>query len=58
MNWQHYITNCVNHQNTYNYSLSGIDYNNNIDSYHLGKNLHLIPKITFLFTKLVEIEKW
>ena len=37
--------------------LSAIDYNNFIDSYDLGKNLHLIPKITFLFTILAEIEK-
>ena len=47
MKWQHYITNCVSHQNTCNYSLSDIDYNNYIDSYDLGKNLYLIPKITF-----------
>ena len=46
MNWQHYITNCISHQNTCNYSLSAIDYNNYIDSYDLGKNLHLIHKIT------------
>ena len=38
--------------------MSAIDYNNHIESYDLGKNLHLIPKITFLFTILVEIEKW
>ena len=47
MKWQHYITNCVSHQNTYNYSLSAIDYNHYIDSYDLGKNIHFIPKITF-----------
>ena len=46
MKWQHYITNCVSHQNTCNYSLSAIDYKNYIDSYELEKNLHLIPKIT------------
>ena len=58
MRWQHYITNCVSHQNTCNYSLSAIDYNDYIDSYDLGKNLHLISKITFLFTIIfVEIEK-
>ena len=32
-----YITNCVSHQNTCNYSLSAMDYNNYIDSYDLGK---------------------
>ena len=58
MKCQHYITNCVSRQNTCNYSLSAIDYNNYIDSYDLGKNLHLIPKLLFLFTILVEIEKW
>ena len=47
MKWQHYITNCISHQNTCNYSLSAIDYNNYIDSYDLSKNLHLIHKITF-----------
>ena len=58
MKWQHYITSCVSHQNTCNYCLSAIDYNNYIDSYDLGKNLHLVPKINFfLFTILVEIEK-
>ena len=41
-----YITNCVSHQNTYDFSLSAIDYNNYIDSYVLGKKLALIPKIT------------
>ena len=46
MKCQHFITNCVSHQNTCNYSLSAIDYNNYIDSYDLGKSLHLIPKIT------------
>ena len=47
MQWQHYITHCVSHQNTCNYSLSAIDYNNYIDNYDLGKTLHLIPKIAF-----------
>ena len=47
MKLQHYITYCVSHQNTCNYSLSAIDYNNYNDSYDLGKKLHLIPKITF-----------
>ena len=47
MKWQPYITNYVSLQNTCNYSLSSIDYNNYIESYDLGKNLHLIPKITF-----------
>ena len=56
MQWKHYMTQCVSHQNTCNYSLSAIDYNNYIDNYDWGKNLHLIPK--FLFTILVEIEKW
>ena len=46
MKWQHYITNCVSHQNTFNYSLSASDYNNYIKSYNMGENLHLIPKIT------------
>ena len=54
---KHYITRCVSHQNTCNYSLSAIDYNNYIYNYDLGKNWHWIPKITFLFTILVEIEK-
>ena len=48
MQWKHYITHCVSHRNTCIYSLSAIDYNNYIDNYDLGKNLHLIPKITFL----------
>ena len=48
MRWQHYITNYVSHHNTCNYSLSAIDYNNYIDGYDFGENLHLIPKITFL----------
>ena len=56
MKWQHYITNCVSHQNTCNYILSAIDYNYYIDSYDLWKNLHFIPKIT-VFIYLVEIEK-
>ena len=47
MQWKHYITHCVSHQNAYNYSLSAIDYNNYIDNYDSGKNLHLILKITF-----------
>ena len=47
MKRQHYITDCVSHQNTCNYRLSAIDYNNVIDSNDLGKNLHLIPKMTF-----------
>ena len=46
MKWQHYVIYCVSHQNTCNYSLSAIDYKNYIDSYDLGKNLHLIPLIT------------
>ena len=47
MKWQHYITNCVSHQNTCNYSLSAIDYNYYTDSYDLGKNLHLNLKFIF-----------
>ena len=58
MKWQHYITNGISHQNACNYSVSAIDYNNYIDSYDLEKNLHLIHKISFLFTILVDIEKW
>ena len=46
MKWQHYITNSVSHQNTCNYSLSAFDYNNYIDGFDFGKNLHFIPKIT------------
>ena len=57
MKGQHVFTNCVSHQNTCNYSFSAIDYNNYIDSYDSGKDLHLIPKNIFLFTILVEIEK-
>ena len=38
---QHYITNCVSHQNTCNYSLSASDYNNYIDSYDFGGKLTL-----------------
>ena len=48
MHWNHYITHCVSHQNTCNYSFSAIDYNNYIDNYDSGENLPLIPKITFI----------
>ena len=37
--------------------MTAIGYNNYIDSYDLGKNLHLIHKTFFLFTILVEMEK-
>ena len=39
----------LSHQNTFNYSLSAIDYNHYIDSYDLGKNLHLIHIITVFY---------
>ena len=42
MKWQHYITNIVSHQNTCNYSLSAIEYNNYIDSYNLGKTYFIV----------------
>ena len=38
MQWKHCITHCVSHQNTRNYSLSAIDYNNYIDNYDSGEN--------------------
>ena len=50
---QHYTTNCVSHQNTCNYRLSAIDYNNYIDSYDLGQNVYLIPKITVFIYNFV-----
>ena len=46
------VMTALDHQNTCNYSLSVIDYSNYIDSYDMGKNLHLFPKITFLLSEL------
>ena len=41
MQLKHYITHCVSHQNTCNYSLSANDYKNYTDNYDSGKKLTL-----------------
>ena len=57
MQWKHYLTDCVSHQNIRNYSLSAFAYNKYIDKYDSGENPTLLPRIIFLFTILVDIEK-